>query len=111
VDLAYAGQSFGLLFEGQLMESAATRLRALIDEYEADLPLREALPATMAKRAAAMFELLRSASESGFQPWADLYVNGHGEHWRAAADYVARNQTAWKQALSQSEWIVRPTLP
>lgn len=102
-DLAYAAQSFGMLFEGQPVESAAARLRALVDGYGADLALREALPATMAKRAAAMFELLRSSSESGFQPWAEMYGNGHGEHWLAAADYVARNQTAWERALSQSE--------
>lgn len=102
-DLAYATQSFGMLFEGQTVKSAATRLRTLVDGYEADLALREALPATMAKRAAARVELLRSSSDSGFQPWADMYVNGHGEHWRAAAEYVARNQTAWERALSQSE--------
>jgi tRNA A-37 threonylcarbamoyl transferase component Bud32 len=102
-DLAYAAQSFGMLFEGQPVESATRRLRALVDGYGADLALREALPAAMAKRAAAMFELLRSSNESGFQPWAEMYVNGHGEHWRAAAEYVARNQTAWERALSQSE--------
>ncbi|MHA7306232.1 phosphotransferase [Arthrobacter sp. TMN-49] len=102
-DLAYAAQSFGLLFEGQPVEAAAARLRAVIDGYGADLALRVALPDAMAKRTFAMFELLRSSSESGFQPWADMYVNGHGEHWRAAAEYVALNQTAWKRALSPSE--------
>ncbi len=65
-----------MLFEGQPVDSAATRLRALVDGYEADLALREALPATMAKRAAAMFELLRSSNETGFQPWADMYLPG-----------------------------------
>ena len=47
-----------MLFEGQAVNSAATRLRALVDGYDAGLALREALPAAMAKRAAAMFELL-----------------------------------------------------
>ncbi|MGO4230773.1 phosphotransferase [Arthrobacter sp. YAF34] len=98
-DLAYAAQSFGMLVEGQPVGSAAKRLRALVDGYGADLALREALPAAMAKRAAAMFELLRSSSESGFQPWAEMYVTGHGEHWRAASEYVARNQTAWERVL------------
>ena len=55
----------------------------------------------MAKRTAAMFNLLKSSNETGFQPWADMYVNGHGEHWRAAAQYVVRNQEAWEQALAQ----------
>ena len=101
-DLAYAAQSFGMLFEGQAVKSAATRLRALVDGYGADLALREALPAAMAKRAAAMFEMLRSSRESGFQPWADMFANGHGEHWRAAANYVAQNKAAWEQAIAQA---------
>ena len=46
-----------------------------------------------------MYELLESSHETAFQPWADMYVDGHGEHWRAAAEYVLRNQTTWEQAL------------
>ena len=99
-DLAYAAQSFGLLFEGQPVDDAAVRLRAVVDGYEADGAMRQALPAAMADRTAAMFNLLKSSNETGFQPWADMYVNGHGEHWGSAAEYVARNQTAWEQALA-----------
>lgn len=98
-DLAYSAQSFALLFEGQPVEEASARLRAIVDGYEADDGLRKALPATMAKRTSAMFNLLRSSHQTGFQPWADMYVNGHGEHWRNAAQYVLRNQAAWEQAL------------
>lgn len=100
-DLAYAAQSFGMLFDGQPVEKAAWRLRALVDGYKADDSLRRALPAAMAQRTAAMFNLLKSANEAGFQPWADMYVDGHGEHWRAAAQYVARNQTTWEHTLAQ----------
>ncbi|SDK95099.1 phosphotransferase [Arthrobacter sp. ok362] len=99
-DLAYAAQSFGQLFDGQPAEDAALRLRAVVDGYEADDALRKALPAAMAKRTAAMFNLLKSSNETGFQPWADMYVNGHGGHWRAAAQYVVRNQGVWAQALA-----------
>ena len=99
-DLAYAAQSFGLLFEGQPVDDAALRLRALVDGYGADAALRKALPAAMAKRTAAMFDLLKSSHGTGIQPWADMYVNGHGEHWRTAAHYVARNQATWEQALA-----------
>jgi tRNA A-37 threonylcarbamoyl transferase component Bud32 len=35
-DLAYAAQSFGVLFDGQPVEEAALRLRAVVDGYEAD---------------------------------------------------------------------------
>lgn len=99
-DLAYAAQSFGLLFDGQPVNDAALRLRAVVDGYGADAALRKALPAAMAKRTAAMFDLLKSSHETGVQPWADMYVNGHGEHWRTAAHYVARNQATWEQALA-----------
>lgn len=99
-DLAYAAQSFGLLCEGQPVKDAALRLRAVVDGYQADDALRKALPAAMAERTAAMFNLLKSSNETGFQPWADMYVDGHGQHWRAAAEYVVRNQTAWEQALA-----------
>jgi hypothetical protein len=46
-----------------------------------------------------MLNLLESAHGTGFQPWADMYVNGHGEHWRGAAQYVRQHQSAWEQAL------------
>lgn len=100
-DLAYAAQSFGMLFDGQPVNDAASRLRAVVDGYEADDALRKALPDAMAERTAAMFNLLKSSNEAGFQPWADMYVNGHGEHWRAAAEYVLRNQVIWEQILAQ----------
>jgi len=90
-----------MLFDGQPVDDAATRLRAVVDGYQADDTLRGALPAAMAQRTAAMFNLLESASQTGFQPWADMYVNGHGEHWGGAAEYVLHHQQAWKRALSQ----------
>ena len=99
-DLAYAAQSFGLLFDGQPVDDAAKRLRAVVDGYGADGALRRALPAAMAKRTAAMFNLLESSNKTGFQPWAEMYGNGHGEHWRAAAQYVARHRAVWEQALA-----------
>ena len=99
-DLAYAAQAFGMLNEGEPVVAAALRLSAFVDGYEADAELRTALPAAMAERTAAMFELLRTSHETGVQPWADMYVNGHGDFWREAAAYVSRNQAAWARALS-----------
>ena len=100
-DLAYAAQAFGMLVAGEPVESAGLRLRALVEGYEADTALRDALPATMAKRTAAMFELLRTSHETGLQPWADMYESGHGDFWRDATEYVNQNRTAWEQALSR----------
>lgn len=102
-DLAYAAQAFGVLNQGAPVESAASRLRAFVDGYGADTLLREALPAAIVKRTAAMFELLRTSNETGLQPWADMYTSGHGEFWHTASDYVAKNETAWERALSRPE--------
>ncbi|ACL40927.1 aminoglycoside phosphotransferase [Pseudarthrobacter chlorophenolicus A6] len=102
-DLAYSAQSFGLLIEGEPVRDAARRLRALVDGYDADASLRAALPAAMVRRTAAMHRLLESAHQSGFQPWADMFVNGHGAHWQAAARYVERNQKAWADALAAGD--------
>jgi hypothetical protein len=60
------------------------------------------MPDAMAERTAAIFNLLESSNEVGFQPWADMYVNGHGEYWRAASKYVLQNQVIWEQILAQS---------
>ena len=65
--------------------------------------LHETLPEAMAKRTAAMFDLLRTSLETGLQPWADMHERGHGEFWRAATEYVTKNQSAWKHALSRSD--------
>lgn len=100
-DLAYAAQAFAMLIHGQPVDAAGSRLRAFVDGYAAGATLRQALPAAMARRTAAMFDLLRTSNETGLQPWADMYVNGHGEFWRDATDFVTRNQTAWERALAR----------
>jgi tRNA A-37 threonylcarbamoyl transferase component Bud32 len=102
-DLAYAAQAFAMVNDGEAVDAAAARLRAFIAGYGADAGIRAALPATMARRTEAMHQLLQSANETGFQPWADMYLNGHGDFWRTTAEYVATNQQAWERALSQAE--------
>ena len=107
-DLAYAAQSFAMLFDGQPVEETAARLRAVVDGYQADDTLRAELPAAMVRRTEAMLNLLESAHGTGFQPWADMYINGHGEHWRGAAKYVRQHQSAWEQALTRPWSTERP---
>lgn len=63
--------------------------------------LCQALPAAIVKRTAAMYELLKSSYRTGFQPRADMYINGHGEHWHSASNYVLRHQTVWERVLTQ----------
>ncbi|GAB3519117.1 phosphotransferase [Arthrobacter monumenti] len=99
-DLAYSAQSFALLVQGEPVDAAAARLRAFIDGYGAGDELRAALPAAMSERTAAMHHMLQSANENDVQPWGRMYVEGHGTHWREAAEYVQHHQSAWAAALT-----------
>jgi hypothetical protein len=99
-DLAYAAISFGHLFPDEDLDVAVGRLVAFLDGYDADEPLRAALPTTMAQRARAMHCLLRRSHESSREPWGSMYVEGHGEHWNGAAAFIARHERAWRRALS-----------
>jgi Ser/Thr protein kinase RdoA (MazF antagonist) len=99
-DLAYAAQSFGMLIAGEPVDAAASRLREFVDGYDADDALRAALPDAIAARTAAMFDLLQRSNMDGLEPWATMYVEGHGEFWRTAAEYVKQNRPAWSAALT-----------
>jgi hypothetical protein len=85
---------------GEPVAAAADRLRAFIDGYGAEDHLRAELPAALTRRTIAMSELLRSASSTGFQPWAQMFHDGHGSHWRAAARYVAEHEAGWTAAVT-----------
>jgi Ser/Thr protein kinase RdoA (MazF antagonist) len=98
-DLAYAAQAFALADPQEDPSTAARRLVAFVDGYDAERGLREQLPATMARRTAAMHELLQSANLSGREPWGSMYESGHGEAWQIATQYVERHQDIWKNAL------------
>ncbi|MGP9845296.1 phosphotransferase [Brachybacterium sp. 107] len=99
-DLAYSAQAFTLNDASAEPEESAVRLAALVDGYGAGEELRAALPRAMAERTEAMFELLRSSNIADRDPWGSMFTQGHGEHWRRAADYVAEHQARWASALS-----------
>ncbi|WP_349862273.1 phosphotransferase [Leifsonia sp. WHRI 6310E] len=99
-DLAYAAQAFTLNDAAEPPDEAATRLAAFVAGYGADDALRAALPRTLGRRAAAMHALLRDAHETGREPWGTMYVEGHGEHWRAATAYVTGHEEIWRSALA-----------
>lgn len=99
-DLAYAAISFGQLFPGEEADVAVGRLIAFLAGYDADEVLRAALPTTMAQRARAMHSLLRRSHESGREPWASMYVQGHGEHWDSTATFIARHEQTWRRGIS-----------
>jgi Ser/Thr protein kinase RdoA (MazF antagonist) len=98
-DLAYASISFGHLFPDADVPTGAARLSAFVDGYGADDGLRSSLPATMAARAEAMHALLRRAHATGREPWATMCADGHGEHWRGTAEFIATHARDWMQAV------------
>ena len=100
-DLSHACLSFGLMSPSEEPEAAASRLRAFLAGYEPDNALRRELPATMTKRAWAMHDLLRHSNDIGAEPWSTMYVQGHGQHWRDTAHYVARHQSLWDHAIQK----------
>jgi Ser/Thr protein kinase RdoA (MazF antagonist) len=101
-DLAYAAQAFTLGDTDDPPDVAAPRLAALVDGYRAGRVLRDALPAAMAERAAAMHELLHASHLAGREPWGSMYLDGHGQHWDRVADHVARHVDVWREALMRA---------
>jgi Ser/Thr protein kinase RdoA (MazF antagonist) len=98
-DLAYAAHGFVPMSAGGDPRVDGPRLRALVDGYGLDQAARRALPALVGAHTRAMFDLLRTSSRSGVQPWARLYAQGHGDHWGPAADYIEEHVDSWTAAL------------
>ena len=98
-DLAYTASTFVPLCAGGDPVLDGPRLRALADGYGLDEQQRPAFPALIAAHTRGMYDLLHSASLTGEQSWARLYVDGHGEHWGPAADYIEAHLQRWTAAL------------
>ncbi|AXE37951.1 hypothetical protein JS278_00760 [Acidipropionibacterium virtanenii] len=98
-DLAYSAQAFALNDPDRDPDAAAGDLSAFVAGYRADPSLRAALPAAMARRARAMWQLLAASHETGRQPWAAMYTAGHGAHWDRAACYVEEHRDLWAHVL------------
>lgn len=101
-DLAYASQAFTLSDTSKPPQDAGVQLAAFVEGYGADEVLRGALPAAMRRRTLAMYELLRGSYEAGVEPWSTMFLNGHGDHWRSAVEYVHRHQKTWAQVPQRS---------
>ncbi|WP_045263915.1 phosphotransferase [Microbacterium oxydans] len=98
-DLAYAAQAFTLSDVGRAPQEASRDLAALIDGYRADDAVRRDLPRAMEDRTAAMLALLERSHVVGDEPWASMYVDGHGDHWANALRYVREHRALWADAL------------
>jgi hypothetical protein len=98
-DLAWSVTSFVPLDPGGEPAADAPRVRALADGYGLDSAERRELPRLIGAHSRAMFDLLRSSSVTGRQPWARLWAEGHGDYWGPAADYADRYIDVWTLAL------------
>ena len=52
----------------------------------------------LARRTKAMYDFLAGQAGAGTQPWARLWLAGHGLAWRADTDYIAERQDTWHHA-------------
>lgn len=100
-DLAYAAHGFVPLSADRRWRhlDAAHRLRILVDAYGLDEEQRLTLVPMLARRAHAMHDLLVSEAAKGTQPWLRLWDAGHGDTWRADADFIAQRSNSWEHAL------------
>lgn len=98
-DLAYSAIAFAHLFPGADVEASAQRLTAFLAGYDADTDLRLRLPEALEQRARAMYDLLYDANTAtGVEPWATMYAEGHGDHWRNTVRFIAENRQIWADA-------------
>lgn len=101
-DLAYSAQAFTLNTPTADAVHAAQNLRAFVDGYRADAELRVELADALPRRAWAMHDLLATSHREGREPWASMYADFHGAHWRSVARFLEQNAGAWRQALLQA---------
>jgi hypothetical protein len=98
-ELAYAAHGFVGMAEGNDATQDAPRLAALVEGYGLDRASRERLSDVLSGPARAMWRRLVLGGETGSQPWASLYADGHADHWGPAADYLDRHRAVWHRAL------------
>ncbi|TDU89929.1 phosphotransferase family enzyme [Kribbella voronezhensis] len=98
-DLGYVAHGFVPFHQDGDVATDARRLRLLVDGYGLDDEERRAFPALIEAHTRGMYDLLRRGSETGQQPWARLYAEGHGDHWGPTADYLKTHHDSWIAAL------------
>ncbi|QTZ93716.1 aminoglycoside phosphotransferase family protein [Streptomyces auratus] len=100
-DVAYALHGFIPLSAqpGLQRSDAGERLRIFADAYGLDEAERRQLVPLLSRRTRAMHDFLREQTALGNQPWATLWAEGHGEVWRADAEYIEQREEQWASAL------------
>lgn len=100
-DAAYAAHGFVPLSADPTWQrpDPGARLRIFADAYGLDEAQRRALVPMLARRAGAMHDFLARQARIGAQPWTGLWDTGHGDAWRADADYIQAREDSWAAAL------------
>lgn len=100
-DIAYALHGFvPLSADARLQRTdVSERLRCFVDAYGLDEAQRRELVRLLGRRTRSMHEFLRDQAALGVQPWTRLWAEGHGDIWRADAEYVELREDDWLQAL------------
>jgi Phosphotransferase enzyme family len=98
-ELAYSARAFAPLAPGTDVDRAGARLRLLADGYGLDEAGRTGLGSVLGRPVQAMADLLRRGHETGEQPWARLWDEGHGRMWQADAGWIERHGEQLRRAL------------
>ena len=98
-DLAYAAHGFVPLAPGTPVATAGRRLAALADGYRLDQAGRSELADLLVARIMSMHDLLHDGHRTGTQPWARLWIEGHGRVWLADARYAEQHCHVLRTAL------------
>jgi len=98
-DLAYLAHGLVPLEPSTPWPDVVTRLRGLADGYRLGRDERLRLSATLAPRTWSMHTLLEQGKETGEEPWARLWDEGHGAIWRRDAEWVEANAELLRDAL------------
>jgi Ser/Thr protein kinase RdoA (MazF antagonist) len=100
-DVAYAMRGFVPLSANPAYRrfDAPTRLRVFADAYGLGPDQRVAIVPMLARRAAAVHDFLADQAGRGVSPWARQWREGHGEAWRADAEYIAALEDRWREVL------------
>ncbi len=102
VDLAYAAHGFARLEPHTPATSASRRVAALAEGYRLDQIGRNQLADLLVPRIMSMYDLLREGRDTGAQPWAQLWEEGHGRVWLNHAEYTQRHLSGLPEALVHS---------
>lgn len=100
-DVSYAAHGFVPLSPRSGLDdvSSAQRLAALVDGYGLDGAHRVDLVAKLGPRVRSMYDFLQRSHDGGVQPWARLWLEGHGAAWLDDALYVEDRRQLWEAAL------------